>query len=127
GGYDSAADRAQRHTLALRDVSYLVRAQLELRPGVADDIAKFRDQFRRRVRGGRCFAAPYLGCREFVAAFAEPDGSERPIPDTDDLGPTLLDLEYSPDGTGRGIPRFFDAWLDAGVLRVPLRANSGGV
>lgn len=28
GGYDSSADRAQRHTLALRDVSYVVRANL---------------------------------------------------------------------------------------------------
>src|ERR671934_2706429 len=26
GGYDASADRAQRHTLALRDVDYLIRA-----------------------------------------------------------------------------------------------------
>src|SRR5579859_3472358 len=55
GGYDATADRAQRHTLALRDVSYLIRARIETRPGVAEDSAKFRDQFRRRLRNGQCF------------------------------------------------------------------------
>jgi len=121
GGYDSTADRAQRHTLALRDVEYVIRAQAEVKPGVTEDAAKFRDQFRRRVRDGRCFATPYLGCREFAASFAEPDGSERPIDDPEELeiGPMLLDLEYDADGSGRGTPRFFNARLDEGVLRVP--------
>lgn len=33
GGYDASADRAQRHTLALRDVEYVIHAQIEVRPG----------------------------------------------------------------------------------------------
>lgn len=119
GGYDATADRAQRHTLALRDVAYIIRAQVELRPDVTDDIAKYRDQFRRRVRDGRCFNTPYLGCREFSAGFAETDGSERPIDLVDDLGLMLLDLDYAPDRSGRGTPRFFNAHLDHGILRVP--------
>lgn len=119
GGYDASADRAQRHTLALRDVAYVVRAQVVVKPGVAADVAKFRDQFRRRVQAGRCFAQPYLGCREFTAYFAPPDGTERPIDRTEDLGRMLLDLDYAPDGSGRGVPRFFDARLERGVLRVP--------
>ena len=36
GGYDASNHRAQRHTLALRDVAYIVRAQLDLREGVPD-------------------------------------------------------------------------------------------
>ena len=119
GGYDATADRAQRHTLALRDVEYVIRAQVEVKPGVNEDAAKFRDQFRRRVHDGRCFATPYLGCREFAASFAEPDGGEKPVDVSDDLGPILLDLEYASDGSGRGIPRFFNAHLRGGVLRVP--------
>lgn len=119
GGYDAAADRAQRHTLALRDVAYIIAAQVELKPHADADPAKYRDQFRRRVRDGRCFATPYLGCREFSASFAEPDGSERPIDLTDDLGPMLLDLNYAPDRSGRGTPRFFNARIERGVLRVP--------
>src|SRR5262249_46570708 len=80
GGFDprGARHRAQRHTLALRDVAYLIRADMEPRPGVEADAAKFRDQFRRRVRRGQCANQPYLGCREFAASFTEPDGSERP-------------------------------------------------
>lgn len=121
GGYDATADRAQRHTLGLRDVEYIIRAQIEVKTGVNENPAKFRDQFHRRVRDGRCFATPYLGCREFAASFAEPDGSERSIDDPQELeiGPMLLDLEYDADGSGRGTPRFFNARLDGGVLRVP--------
>ncbi|HEY8489743.1 MAG TPA: type I-C CRISPR-associated protein Cas5c [Dehalococcoidia bacterium] len=119
GGYVAADDRAQRHTLALRDVAYVIRAQVEVKPGVAEDPAKYRDQFRRRVREGRCFAQPYLGCREFAADFGEPDPQERPIDRTEDLGPMLLDLDYAADGSGRGTPRFFPARLEQGVLYVP--------
>ena len=121
GGFNATADRAQRHTLALRDVAYLVTAQIELNKGVDDDPAKYRDQFRRRVAAGRCFATPYLGCREFSCSFVQPDGSEVPIGRTEDLGSMLLDLDYLSDGSGRGVPRFFQARLEAGVLRVPTR------
>ena len=121
GGFYAEDDRTQRHTLALRDVDYLIRAQVEVKEGVGDDPAKYRDQFRRRVRDGRCFATPYLGCREFAASFAEPDGAA-PFDRSDDLGRMLLDLDYASDGSGRGTPRFFGARLERGVLKVPSAA-----
>ncbi len=125
GGYDAASNRAQRHTLALRDVAYIVRGQLLLNDGGSeegdDDIAKYRDQFRRRVARGQCFATPYLGCREFSAAFGEPELDDAPIAQSEDLGLMLLDIDYEPDGGGRGEPRFFGARLERGVLRVPDR------
>jgi CRISPR-associated protein Cas5d len=119
GGFFADEDRSQRHTLALRDVAYIIRAQIALRPHADADVAKYRDQFRRRVRAGQCFARPYLGCREFAADFAEPVGSERPIDLTDGLGPMLFDLDYAADGIAPARPRFFTASLDRGVLRVP--------
>ena len=121
GGYAAAQDRTQRHTLALRDVAYVIHAQIDVDPMCGDNPAKFRDQFRRRVAKGRCFARPYLGCREFAADFAAPDGRERPIERTEDLGPMLLDLDYAADDSGRGTPRFFAAHLERGVLHVPPR------
>ena len=126
GGYDASAskNRAQRHTLALRDVAYVIRASIALKPGVEDNPAKYRDQFRRRVEHGRCFATPYLGCREFAASFAMPDGDERPIDRTEDLGLMLLDIDYAAGGSGRGTPRFFRAALDGGILRVPQLASN---
>lgn len=131
GGFLADEDRAQRHTLALRDVAYIIRASIVLRPHATDDVAKYRDQFRRRVRAGQCFARPYLGCREFAADFAEPDGSERPIDITDGLGSMLLDLDFPAGGVVLGRtaaqPRFFQATLEKGVLRVPseLYAKAG--
>jgi CRISPR-associated protein Cas5d len=121
GGFDATADRAQRHTLALRDVDYLILAQVDVHTSVQEDAAKFRDQFRRRARGGHCFTTPYFGCREFSASFAEPDGTEQPCPIDDDIGPMLLDLDYETGRSGRGQPQFFQARLERGVLRVPSR------
>ncbi len=127
GGYDATdpGRRAQRHTLALRDVAYIVRAQLLLKEGVDDNIAKYRDQFRRRAMSGRCFATPYLGCREFSASFGPPGPDDTPIELTEDFGLMLLDIEHEVDdrgrSTGQGVPRFFHARLEHGVLRVPDR------
>jgi CRISPR-associated protein Cas5d len=119
GGYFADEDRAQRHTLALRDVAYVIKAHIVLSAHATDDLAKYRDQFRRRVNKGQCYHTPYLGCREFSASFGPPEGDERPIDHTDDLGLMLFDLNYSEDETGRGTPRFFKARLEKGVLRIP--------
>jgi CRISPR-associated protein Cas5d len=127
GGTNYAEDdRAQRHTLALRDVAYIITADVALRSGVAEDPAKYRDQFRRRVARGQCYHMPYLGCREFTGSFGEPDGTEQPIDRTGELGMMLFDIRYDADGSGRGQPCFFQPRLDGGVLRVPPELYEGG-
>lgn len=126
GGFDATEDRAQRHTLALRDVAYRIRADAVPRPGTTDDPAKYRDQFRRRVTRGQAHHQPYLGCREFAAYFGEPDPAQRPIERSDDLGLMLFDLDYAPGGQGRAQPRFFPAQLDQGVVRVADRLYEAG-
>lgn len=111
-------DRAQRNTVALYDVDYIVEAHLALttRAGPDDNIPKFAEMFRRRVEKGQHFHQPYLGCREF-AADVLPDGDvPEPIPDSRDLGIMLWDIEYR---SGRNHPIFFAAKLEAGVLAVP--------
>ena len=120
-GPDFLADdhRTQRHTLALRDVAYIVRAEIVLRPHVRDlDPAGYRDQFRRRLRRGQCFQTPYVGCREFPAFFGPPQEGDTPQPLNEELGPMLFDLDYGPDGHP-ALPRFFFPRLDHGVIRVP--------
>jgi CRISPR-associated protein Cas5d len=119
GSYFADQDRAQRHTLGLRDVAYLIRADVELKGHATEDVAKYRDQFRRRVERGQCYHRPYLGCREFVAFFGKPDGTEAPIDLTDDLGRMLFDLDYDPNKSGRGTPRSFSAKLVQGILCIP--------
>jgi CRISPR-associated protein Cas5d len=111
--YYADEDRAQRHALMLRDVAYIVKAQITLQPG-QDNVVKYLDQFRRRVRRGQCFTQPYLGTRECSAFFGPPDGTEAPIDVDADLGLMLLDFDYE-----NRRPLLFDAKLERGVLRVP--------
>ncbi len=134
--YYAEEDRAQRHTLALRDVAYLIKADAVLLPHANEDVAKYRDQLRRRVSKGQCHHRPYLGCREFAASFGGLEDHDKPIPLDDDLGLMLFDLVYHEDGkggvvyrahdgngarivTGTAKPKFFRAELKQGILRVP--------
>jgi len=103
GGYKATADRAQRHTLALYDVDYIIRAHIELSPDIDAHPVKYIEQFRRRVRKGQCFHRPYLGNREFAAHFAEPDGSEQPIAQSMSHGRMLYDLDYKSEDAAHPI------------------------
>ncbi len=111
--------RSQRHTLALRDVAYRIRARIALKPEADQPLPKYVEQFERRVAKGKCFAMPYLGCREFSADFGPVKPEEQPIQRTENLGRMLHDLIYESDGSGHATPCFFDARLENGVLRVP--------
>lgn len=120
--YFAEEDRAQRHSLVLRKVAYIIKADVEVMPGVAEDPAKFRDQFRRRVNRGQSYHRPYLGCREFAASFSHPSGDEKPISLSENLGLMLFDLKFKHNQEGKGlggVPVFFPAKLENGILTVP--------
>jgi CRISPR-associated protein Cas5d len=135
--YYADDDRAQRHTLGLRNVAYIIKADMKLKAHANADEAKYRDQFRRRVKKGQCHHQPYLGTREFSTFFSEPSADDQPISHSDELGLMLLDMEFMPtvDGAtleylthddsgakvtkGKAQPKFFRARLDKGVLRIP--------
>ncbi len=121
-GYYAEEDRSQRHTLCLRDVAYIIAADVSMRPDVQEDEAKYRDQFHRRLKRGQCHTMPYLGCREFTANFGPeiPADEDTRVQDiTADLGQMLFDLDYEEDHSSRGRPRFFHAQLQRGVLHIP--------
>ncbi len=111
-------DRAQRNTVALRDVDYVVHAEIELtdRAGPEDNLTKFVEMFRRRVERGQHFHQPYLGCREFVADVMPVEDAPPPIADSRDLGIMLWDIAYAPGGNRA---RFFRARLVQGTLHIP--------
>ncbi len=116
GGFDAEADRDQRNTLALRDVVYVIEAwPLAAADSGAED-AKYRDQFRRRVERGQCYSQPFLGCREFSAAFGPADVDERPVDWDEPLGVMFFGFDYS--RTPRA-SQWFDARVQAGFLTVP--------
>ncbi len=116
-------DRAQRNTVALADVDYVVEAKFHLtdRIGADDNLNKFVEMFGRRVAKGQRFHQPYLGCREFVAEVLPAENPPTAIPEDRQLGLMLWDINFSSQGN---VPVFFDARLQNGVLEVPLDAAS---
>ncbi len=122
--YYADEDRAQRNTIALRDVDYVIEAHFDLTDlaGPEDNVSKFVDMFQRRVEKGQRFHQPYLGCREFAADITAADDAPAPIPDSRDLGYMLWDIVYR---AGRNRAVFFPARLERGVVEVPLDADRG--
>jgi CRISPR-associated protein Cas5d len=125
--------RAQRNTVALRDVDYVIAATLTLTDvaGAGDNVTKFEEMFDRRLRKGQTFQQPYLGCRELAADVEPAPEGYSSIADKDankPLGLMLYDFLHNPEGQGAR-PLFFEARLRDGVLEVPpfgdvLRANA---
>jgi len=117
-------DRQQRASLLLRDVAYIIDAHFTLcREQLTEDDTqeKFYNIFLRRARQGQCFHQPYLGCREFPAAFKLlKEGEPRKVSfyaeeESRDLGWMLWDMEYqTPDCPAR----FFRASMEHGVVAV---------
>jgi CRISPR-associated protein Cas5d len=120
--YFADEDRAQRNTLMLRDVDYVIEAHFTLTElkGSGDSLRKFVEMFERRLQKGQCFHTPYLGCREFAADFGPAPETWKVPPGLDgarDLGQVLLDIRF--EAKGSPTPIFFPASLRGGVLEVP--------
>ncbi|MFF5073027.1 type I-C CRISPR-associated protein Cas5c [Micromonospora olivasterospora] len=116
---DTTAHRDQRNAVCLRDVAYRIHAHIELAAHADKPVAAYRDQLRRRVRKGACFQQPYLGTREFSAAFGWPDDTRR-AEVNEEIGIMLHSIHR--DGTSAQ-PRmeWFAARVVDGVLYVPER------
>jgi CRISPR-associated protein Cas5d len=99
------------------------------RPDVRKDEteAKYASMFKRRAMKGQCFNQPYLGCREFAAAFRLVDPEKEPASWSDefkthelgfgtprDLGWMLYDLQYTDPTDPK--PLFFRAQLNNGAM-----------
>lgn len=108
--------RQQRATMLLRDVAYVIHAEIILRDP-AEDVGKYLGMFERRVAKGQCVEQPFLGCREFVASFGPADPAEIPTAWTEPLGLMLGAVDYPPHQKPE--PRFFPATVDKGTVQVP--------
>ena len=108
----------QLRELELPPGDYVIEAHMTLtdRAGPDDNMTKFVDMFRRRVRKGQHFHQPYLGCREFVAEVLPATEAPPAIAEDRDLGIMLWDVDYAPSGNR---PLFFAGRLEQGVLAVP--------
>ena len=113
-------ERQQRAGYFLRDVAYRIHADLSLTPGrPGEPLMKYTEMFARRATKGQCVNQPYLGCREFAAAFslvASDAPAATPISETRELGWMLHDLDFTHPSDPQ--PRFFNAKMVAGVIEV---------
>lgn len=115
--------RAQRNSIVLKDVAYIIEAsvyQREFDP--KNPPKKYAEMFKRRVKKGQCWRRPFLGTREFAAEFYTPDGTEQPIPEIIPIGSMLFDIYY--DTKGKPSPLFFyDVAVIDGVLECTKAEN----
>lgn len=116
--YYADDDRQLRHSLMLKDVAYIIKAQVHLQPDAKGPIEKYRAMFQRRLEKGQCFYRPYLGTRECAAQFGVPTDEDIPVDWTDSLGPMFFDFRYPQKGSVT-IPYFFNAEIKHGVMKVP--------
>lgn len=127
--------RQQRSSLLLKEVEYLIEAEIRLRPHCKDPVYKYLDQFRRRANKGQYHHVPYLGTREFAAYFGPADEEQPPALDLA-IGTMLFDIAFVEDKErielqfrradqnktitgGYAKALFFDAEVKQGWLDVP--------
>jgi len=119
--YFADEDRQQRHTVALRDVDYVVHARMLPAPSCDDERLRVcATMFRRRLERGQHFAMPYLGCREFACDVEPAPPGRTPASIDRALGPLLLDVDHGPPARAH----FFEAFLQRGVVTVPPRGDT---
>lgn len=116
---DDKHGRTQRSTVALKDIAYVLDAEIHVRPGVGVPEAKYLDCFRRRVERGQCFAQPVFGCREFPAYFGPAPENFTPITETRDLGLMVydvFDLDAPPNAYAPAFITLFHPVMRKGVI-----------
>jgi CRISPR-associated protein Cas5d len=128
----AANDRAQRASLVLKKVRYVIDAHFVEIPGnlgegdrFADGTfnhGKFAEMICRRLRKGQCYHMPYLGTREFPASvrlIENEDEAPAPIDESRSLGLMLYDIDYEKDDDGNVkafTPLYFRAEMKGGVI-----------
>lgn len=121
--------RAQRNSVVLRDVAYIIEASIYMKQSDKAKLEKYvgmnikhEGMFPRRIKKGQCWRRPYLGVREFSAEFMEPDGTEQPIKETIPIGSMLFDIFYNKKG--KPDPLFFhEVAIRNGVLNCEVSEN----
>lgn len=87
--------RQQRVSLILKDVEYVIAADMAL-VWKGNRIVEYQKQFLRKLERGACHHTPYLGTREFAAWFQPATGEETPevVIEHQYLGVMLFDTAY---------------------------------
>jgi CRISPR-associated protein Cas5d len=129
--------RIQRTCLMLRDVEYIIHAEIVRKPHDKEHPEKHINCFTRRVKKGQCYHRPYLGTREFDAWFETPTDEDVPLSFNRRVGNMLFDIAFQENSNreemsflktigdkqrkvnGCALAVFFDASIENGRLIVP--------
>ncbi|MBN2143768.1 MAG: type I-C CRISPR-associated protein Cas5 [Candidatus Aureabacteria bacterium] len=116
-------NRAQRNSIVLKDVSYIIEASIYQDSFLKENPPKkYVEIFRRRVRKGQCWRRPFLGTKEFAAEFFEPVGKEQPLEETIPIGSMLFDIYFNEQGKPEPI-FFYDVAVKNGILNCEVPEN----
>lgn len=121
--------RTQRNTYYLKDVYYRIYAKIVKRDDWDGSIEAVYNQFQRRVKKGQCFRQPFLGLRECVCHFSEPDWSKIPNNKINmEIAPMLYDVfdirnnkKFDSSNKKENVINimFFDAKVNNGSCLIP--------
>lgn len=125
---DPSNNRTQRLTIGLRDVAYIIEADVI---GIGTDrlnqtemTLKQKKTLLKRLKKNRQWHQPYFGMRQMaVASWRLPTGDEKPIAWDADLGNLLFQtwapLPYRSKAKAKPEAKFFHAKVEGGVVTVP--------
>ena len=132
----SPKNRAQRNSIVLRDVEYIIEAAIFMSEAniqkvkerdkkegrkPCEPIVKYRDMFLRRLNKGQCWHQPYLGTREFSCDFfpvtQEDENRANELNLTYPIGSMLFDVWYDKDHNAKPI-YMYDAVIQIGRAHV---------
>ena len=121
--------RTQRNTVYLKNVYYRIYAKIIKRNDWHGSVEALYNQFNRRIHKGQCFRQPYLGLRECICHFSEPDLSKEVNKGiNENIGNMLYDvfdirsnvkLDTSKKNGNVTNISFFNACIKEGILIVP--------
>ena len=124
----STAERAQRASMVLKNVRYIVTFHFEMtdKAGERDNEGKFTDNIRRRLAKGQHYYMPYLGTREFPANIRLILPGETPpahIVENRSFGLMFHDFDYKTETKKDGsiavkefVPVYFRAEMVNGII-----------
>lgn len=119
--------RTQRQTMALKNPHYRIYARAVMFQEDYELRRKIERSFERRAARGQCIYQPYLGCREFTAAFELVKKPENPpIDHNEKVGWMLYDVfDLSRPGSSadKAHISLFKGEIEKGVMNVPKYAS----
>ena len=123
--------------MALKDVGYLITADIQVREGTQGNMQKYFECFKRRAQHGQCFNQPVFGCREFPAYFDWVDEPQEYFKKAAEVHPgkkqiglmiyDVFDIDIVNDAYSKANISIFDAMLEDGILKIPDYADTDKV